>query len=100
MSRILFSSRVALEEAVNAKAMKPLLLIVLKAGVFRYGTLSLKQLIRIFKSLNYGVYSMVKSIISHPSDPRASKQETVNRNFVFTNDVYVYLQHLEVANIN
>lgn len=36
LTRIFSSSRAALEEAINAKALKPLLLIVLKSGFFRY----------------------------------------------------------------
>jgi hypothetical protein len=35
LTRIFSSSRVALEEATNAKALKPLLLIVLKSGFFK-----------------------------------------------------------------
>ncbi len=31
---------------------------------------------------------MVQSMIAH-HDHRAAKQETINRNFIFTNDVYV-----------
>jgi hypothetical protein len=35
LTRIFSSSRVALEEATNAKALKPLLLVVLKSGFFK-----------------------------------------------------------------